>query len=57
MANSLERPPEPKSAVGFKSKLKRKGRIMKLNLSFAILTAAALAFAASPADAASKKKS
>lgn len=29
---------------------------MKLNLSFAILTAAALAFAASPADAASKKK-
>jgi hypothetical protein len=57
MANSLERPPEPKSAVGFESKLKRKGRIMKLNLSFAILTAAALAFAASPADAASKKKS
>jgi hypothetical protein len=30
---------------------------MKLNLSFAILTAATLAFAASPADAASKKKS
>jgi ABC-type sugar transport system substrate-binding protein len=30
---------------------------MKLNLSFAILTAAALALAASPADAASKKKS
>jgi hypothetical protein len=30
---------------------------MKLNLSFAILTAAALAFAAAPADAASKKKS
>lgn len=29
---------------------------MKLNLSFAILTAATLAFAASPADAASKKK-
>jgi hypothetical protein len=30
---------------------------MKLNLSFAILTAAALAFAASSADAATKKKS
>jgi hypothetical protein len=30
---------------------------MKLNLSFAILTAAALALAASPADAAGKKKS
>ena len=30
---------------------------MKLNLSFAILTAAALALAAAPADAASKKKS
>jgi hypothetical protein len=29
---------------------------MKLNLSFAILTAAALAFAASSADAATKKK-
>jgi hypothetical protein len=30
---------------------------MKLNLSFAILTAAALALAAAPADAATKKKS
>lgn len=30
---------------------------MKLNLSFAILTAAALALATAPADAASKKKS